>query len=172
VGGFSLPAWLAYAVAEVLEQRGVALGGVILLDPVDPFIGTYRWPWRRKLARIWRLIPRRWIRSQDNQHRLLVKSWRQHLLGRWIEESACKTLNAPLHVLASEWRGGLSTKRAQVLQSNPLTLHLATSDHKAVVKQPELIEQWVNYIWQTLGSSSTAKKQKTDQAEKGRQDAT
>jgi len=174
VGGFSLPAWLAYAVAEVLEQRGVALGGVILLDPVDPFKGTYRWPWRRKLARIWRLIPRRWIRSQDNHHRLLVKSWRQHLLGRWIEEeeSACKALNAPLHVLASKWRGGLSTKRAQGLQANPLTLHLATSDHEAVIKQPELIEQWVNYIWQTLESSSTAKKPTTDPAEKGKQDAT
>jgi thioesterase domain-containing protein len=50
LGGFSLAAWWAYAVAAALQQLGVEVKAVLLLDPVNTNLFPNRWRWRRWLA--------------------------------------------------------------------------------------------------------------------------
>jgi hypothetical protein len=147
IGGFSLPAWLAYAVAQVLEERGITVSGVFLLDPVDPFARTYQWAWRRKVARLWREDLGEWFSGPSKRQRQRVKSWRQELLGKWVcdEEPTCTTTG--IHLIRSAWSGQLKLRQAKQLQPDLHWTQLQTHDHQAVIQDPELVDLWVRYVW-------------------------
>ena len=155
LGGFSLPAWLAYAVAQELESRGYAVSGVILLDPVDPFRSTYRWRWRRQLARSWRHGPKRWMKGQQDNQRLLDKSWRQELLGQWTEEWRLKpTFEGEIVIFRSAWNKGLNN-RTRLRHAKEIDWRLLeTGSHEEVVQNPELAKAWSTQIWDRIMSSA------------------
>ena len=150
LGGFSLPAWLAYAVALELESRGCAVAGVILLDPVDPFRSTYRWRWRRNLARQWRHGPGALFQGHRREQRLALKSWRQELLGQWIEAQAPRSIKAKLLVFSSAWPAHLKRHRGERLRQKPEWITLTTTVHENVVTSADAINEWMPVLWSRI----------------------
>jgi hypothetical protein len=162
IGGFSLPAWLAYAVSQVFEEHGIAVTGLFLLDPVDPFGITYRWAWRRKVARAWREGMGSHFDARVTQQRRQVKSWRQEVLGRWTCDGGLTRIDAPVHLISSNWNGHLRLDRARQLQPDLRWEQLPTQDHAAVTRSPELVDQWVRYVWAAIARAQGINKQETD----------
>lgn len=143
LGGFSLPGWLAYAMASHLRRQGQAVAGVILLDPPDPFSGTFRWPWRRHLADFCRRqgIVRRQKHNADPW--LRQKAWNQELLGRWNPQP----LDVELLLCSSQWRRRLPLARARWSQPDLIHVDLPCRDHKQVLRDQSLIAIWQRAIW-------------------------
>jgi len=152
LGGFSLPAWMAYAVALELEQRGQAVSGVILLDPVDPFRTAYRWRWRRRLAHSWRRGAGRWCYHSQSPQRLEAKGWRQELLGEWIGRGGPARLQSRLQVLSTGRGGQIGLGQARKLHSDLEWHQLNNTPHHQLVHQPHLLEQWLPMVcmWRLL----------------------
>jgi hypothetical protein len=149
LGGFSAPAWLAYALAELLAERGFPVAGVILLDPVNVFSGTFRWPWRRWLADRWRRgLAGRWGRQQPVQG-LLQKAWTQELLGRWRPNPLAR---GRLLVIRSRWRRRLPQRHARALHPGMHLLDLPCPRHEAMLRDPAVIAAWLEQISATLES--------------------
>jgi len=143
LGGFSLPGWLAYAMATHLRSQGQAVAGVILLDPPDPFSGIFRWPWRRHLADRWRRLGR--VRRQRHHSDLWLrqKAWNQQLLGRWNPQP----LDAELLLCRSRWRRRLPLARACWFHPAFIHVDLPCRDHRKVLRNQPLIAIWQRAIW-------------------------
>lgn len=144
LGGYSLPAWFAYAMAVELVERGYPVAGVVLLDPPNPFRGTYRWRWRRLLSHWWRLGAGTWFYRKLSMQRLRRKSWRQALVGNWSAQPL--PAGVPLVVIRSNWRAGLSLARARTLQPNAQLDQLSARSHESVVNDSIQRQQWLPMI--------------------------
>jgi AMP-binding enzyme len=148
IGGYSLPAWFAYAMAVDLVERGYPVAGVVLLDPPNPFGGTYRWRWRRLLSHRWRLGAGAWFYRRIPMQRLRRKSWRQALVGNWTPQPLPEAVS--LVVIRSSWRAGLSWARAKTLQSNVQLDQLSARDHESVMTDDTQIQQWLPLVLERL----------------------
>lgn len=146
LGGFSLPGWLAYAMAAHLREQGQAVAGVILLDPPDPFSGSFHWPWRRHLADRWRRHVRAWRPWRNGDPWLRQKAWNQELLGRWNPQP----LDARLLLCSSRWRRRLHPVRARWYQPDLTHVDLPCRDHRLVLRDQQLIATWQRAIWTQL----------------------
>jgi thioesterase domain-containing protein len=148
LGGFSMAAWWAYALAWELEQRGQPVRGVILLDPVNPYSSVYRWCWRRWLADQWRKgWGSRFYRDLDQSQRV-KKGLRQTLLGKWQVKALG---NATLLVLQSRWRRHLPRQRAQALAKVVEVMTLDTHSHESVLTHPEIVAAWRHRVREWIG---------------------
>jgi thioesterase domain-containing protein len=151
LGGFSTSAWLAHDLAQLLQQQGQPVRGVILLDPVDPFSGTYRWPWRRWLANRWRRGSGIVFYRKLPRQRLLQKAWTQELLGRWQPDP----LSAEVLVIRSRWRQRLSRRRIVALQPGARVLELPCCRHEEVFTDPQAMTLWQGWMREVLGSGNS-----------------
>lgn len=146
LGGYSLSAWLSYAMAADLMRRGYGVRGVVLVDPVDPFAPTYRWAWRRRLAHHWRTgVGRRWYPQLTAQQRH-QKSWVQELVGQWEPPP----LPCELLLIVSGWPSGMRPHQLVRLSETSRLHRLNTSSHEAVVWDPAISQEWTSWLWPQL----------------------
>lgn len=142
LGGFSVPGWLAYAMALHLREQGLPVAGVILLDPPDPFSGTFRWAWRRHLADRWRRQVSARRQACQEAPRLRQKAWNQELLGGWNPQP----LDVRLLLCSSRWRSRLSPARARRFQPGLIHVPLPCRDHALVLREEPVIAIWQREI--------------------------
>lgn len=149
LGGYSIKAWWAYAFAQQLMVQGVAVAGIILLDPPNPFSGRLRWGWRRHLADRWR----RWLkgrRRSESWYR--QRAYNQELLGCWQP----RPINAKLLLFTSRYGRRLPLRRARWLQPELVWKELAGARHGDVVQDFEVSAIWQAEIWQRLLSTNNS----------------
>ena len=150
LGGYSVAAWLSYAMAAELLERGHGVAGVILLDPVNPWSPTYQWAWRRRVARLWRSGAGRWWYRDLSVQQLHQKAWLQELLGQW----QIPALNCPLILISGSWPAALPPGQLSRLTQHSSHWPVSAAEHHEVLSDPVLVDQWTGSIWNHLRSAS------------------
>jgi hypothetical protein len=150
LGGFSLQAWVTYALAQLMLEQGVAVAGVILLDPPDPFTSRLRWGWRRQLADQWR---RQWKGKSKPERWFRQRAWNQQLIGCWQP----RPIEAELMLFRSRYGRRLPIRRARWLQPKLTWKDLTGAHHGDVLQDPNVVRIWQAEIWQRIVSSDPSR---------------
>ncbi|MCP9809450.1 AMP-binding protein [Cyanobium sp. HWJ4-Hawea] len=153
LGGFSLAAWLAYALALELESRQVGVRGVFMVDPIDPFHPLYRLRWHRGLRSWWRKGYGSWRHGDVGKQRAIHRSIRQELIGEWILQEPPRPIQGSMVVYGGAWIRSLSRRHAQRFKAEPQWCDLLTDRHADVVSKPELTKLWVPKLLDTIKAS-------------------
>jgi hypothetical protein len=90
------------------------------------------------------------FQGHRREQRLALKSWRQELLGQWIEAQAPRSIKAKLLVFSSAWPAHLKRHRGERLRQKPEWITLTTTVHENVVTSADAINEWMPVLWSRI----------------------
>jgi thioesterase domain-containing protein len=168
VGGYSFGALLAREAAVILQDRGMTVSGVMLLDPPDPgrhhIRKSLRWSrWRPSLVSgILALLPAPWMdafggilrlrfskeiqRHREEQRRFLMRNYRPSVSG---------ALREILVTSQAEHQGSVQLFSRGI--SNTEIVALPVTEHLEVLTEPTARMLWFNKLKNFLGDSQSSR---------------